>query len=1078
MPGYYRHPTLHDQTLVFVAEDDLWSVPLEGGTGRRLTASLGATSTPHFSPDGRWIAFCAREEGAWEVYVIPAGGGEAQRLTYQGATAQVIGWTPDGQSIRYSSEAAAPFARARRLWEIPRKGGLPALLPWGLASHLSEGPGKGRVIGRNTGDPARWKRYRGGTAGQLWVDADGSGNFQRIAPADGNVTSPMWIGSRVYFLSDHEGVGNLYSCTPSGRGLRRHTHHEAFYARNATTDGIRIVYHAGGNCYCFDTKSGEASEIPIRIQSPRVQRNRRYAPADKYLQGYSLRPDGKALAITARGKLFAMGNWEGPVRQLAHEPAARARLCAWLNDGKRVVFVSDRSGEELLEITPSAGAGKTRTLSKIVIGHAMGMAVSPKEDRAAIQNHRFELILADLKKGTGIVADKSDFGPINGLAWSPDGQWLAYSFAATSRTRIIRLYHVPTGKKHDVTHAEFYDVSPAWDPEGKYLYFISYRSYNPVYDALHFDLGFPVASQLMLVPLQATLPNPFVPRPEEQAAPPADAKKDEKKKDPKPAPVKIDVAGLPDRIVAFPREASRYGRVVGIKGKILYSDYPMQPALGSPHATQTGPRGTLHVYDLASMKEESIITGLDSFAVSRDGSTLLYRAGKRLRALKAGEKPSDQKATGIVRDGGKAGGWIDLGRIKLQVDPASEWRQMFREAWRLQRDYFWDPEMSGVDWEKVYRRYAPLLERISCRSELSDLLWEMQGELGTSHAYEMGGDYRWAPHMPQGKLGADLAWDARKKGYRITAIARGDSWDEQAHSPLLAPGVGLAEGDVIQAINGQPLGSGVTPGHALANQAGQEVALTVQGKKGAPRDVIVRALHGELALRYRAWVNRNREEVHRRSKGQVGYVHIPDMGARGFAEFHRGWLPELHYPALIIDVRFNGGGHVSQLLLEKLARKRLGYDVPRWHAPEAYPRESVMGPMVALTNEYAGSDGDIFSHCFKRMGLGPLIGTRTWGGVIGISPRMELVDGSVTTQPEFSFWFDDVEWGVENYGTDPDREVFITPQDYKAARDPQLETGLETILALLKENPPKLPPFHKRPTRALPRLPGGIAELP
>lgn len=698
----------------------------------------------------------------------------------------------------------------------------------------------------------------------------------------------------------------------------------------------------------------------------------------------------------------------------------------------------------------------------------MGLVVSPRADVAAIQNHRFELILADLAKGTGKVIDKSDFGPINGLAWSPDGQWLAYSYAGTSRTRIIALYHVATGKKYPATHAEFYDVAPAWDPDGKYLYFMSYRAYNPVYDALHFDLGFPKAMQLMLVPLQASLPNPFTPRAEEPAPPAKEEDKSGKKdkKDGKPEALKVDTTGLPGRVVAFPRAAGRFGGITGLKGKVLYSEYPVETAASGPDAG----KGALNVFDFGSMKEDSLVAGIDSYSLSRDGGTLLYRSGKKIRVIKAGDKPNDAKANGMIRDGGRSTGWLDLERVKVSVDPPAEWRQMYREAWRLQRDYFWDEAMSGIDWQRVYTRYEPLLERVSCRSELSDLLWEMQGELGTSHAYEMGGDYRLAPHMPQGKLGVDVAWDRKKKAYRLESIVAGDCWDEDCHSPLLAPGTGITEGDHLLAVNGVSLTPAFTLGHALANQAGQEVALTVQGRKGPQRDVVVRTLRGEGNLRYRAWVNHNRDVVHRRSKGQVGYVHIPDMGARGYAEFHRGWLPELHYPALIIDVRFNGGGHVSQLLLEKLARKRLGYDVPRWHAPEAYPRESVMGPLVALTNEYAGSDGDIFSHCFKRMNLGPLIGTRTWGGVIGISPRMELVDGSVTTQPEFSFWFDDVEWGVENYGTDPDVEVFITPQDYKAGRDPQLEKGLETILRLLKSNPPVIPPFQKRPARNLPKL--------
>ncbi len=1067
MIGYYRNPTIHQDTIVFCAEDDLWTVSRSGGIARRLTTSLGAVSTPRFSPDGTLLAFSGREDGAWEVYVMPAEGGPATRLTYQGVVAQVAGWSSDGKSIYYSSEATAPFAAARTLWSISPKGGDPVGLPWGPASHLSEGPGKTLVLGRNTGDPARWKRYRGGRAGQLWIDRNGDGEFERLTPVSGNVTSPMWIGKRIYFLSDHEGVGNLYSCTPTGKGLKRHTHGDEFYARGASTDGKAIIYHAGGNCYVYDLATDTATVVAISTPSPEVQRRRRFVPATSNLQGYGLRPDGKALAITARGKLFTMGNWEGPVLHHGQEAGSRARLSTWLNDGKRIVTVSDRSGEECLEIVDTTGKAKPKSLDKIVIGHAMGMTVSPKEDMAVVRNHRFELILADLKKGTGKCIDKSDFGPVSGATWSPDGKWIAYSYAETSRSRVIRLYHVATGKKHAVTRPEFTDVAPSWDPEGNFLYFISYRVYNPVYDALHFDLGFPQAMQLMVVPLRRDVASPFVARNDvAKVEPPKPDKKKTKEK-----PLKIDVAGLADRVIAFPKGAGRYGRIVGIKGKILYSQYAVKGTLVSHSPPPEDNHGTVYAYDLTTMKEETILTGVDSFSLSRDGSALLYRAGKRLRVVKAGEKPNEQKSTGMVKDGGRAQGWINLDRIQIAVDPPMEWRQMFREAWRLQRDYFWDEGMSGVDWKKVYNRYAPLLDRVGCRSELSDLMWEMQGELGTSHAYEVGGDYRHAPRVQQGKLGAELSWDQKRKGYRISAISQGDSWSEHRHSPLQAPAVNIGVGDVITAINGVALSPSVTPGHALANLGGQEVLLRVQPKTGASREAIVTTLRHEGALRYREWVNANREEVHKRSKGQVGYIHIPNMGAQGYAEFHRGWLPELHYPALIIDVRYNGGGHVSQLLLEKLARKRLGYDVSRWHAPEAYPRESVLGPMVALTNENAGSDGDIFSHCFKRMDLGPLIGTRTWGGVIGINPRTELVDGSVTTQPEFSFWFDDVAWGVENYGTDPDVEVFIAPQDYKAGRDPQLATGLKAVLDLMKANPPKLPEFHTRPSLKLPRLP-------
>ena len=450
--------------------------------------------------------------------------------------------------------------------------------------------------------------------------------------------------------------------------------------------------------------------------------------------------------------------------------------------------------------------------------------------------------------------------------------------------------------------------------------------------------------------------------------------------------------------------------------------------------------------------------------------------------LKAGDKPDREAGAGP----GRKSGWLDLARVKVSIIPGLEWQQMFREAWRLQRDQFWTSDMSQVDWLAVHDRYLPLVERVSSRSEFSDLMWEMQGELGTSHAYEMFGDYRPEPDYAQGFLGADFEYEPHSGAWQVAHIVQGDSWDEQADSPLLRPGIGVQAGDRLIAVNGRTLSREVSPAVCLVNQAAVEVTLTFAGNDGAQgaeaatrgagaaakRTVTVKTLKSETPARYREWVESNRRYVHRATDGRVGYVHLPDMGPAGYAEFHRGYLAEVDRAGLIVDVRFNRGGHVSGLILEKLARRRLGYDVSRWRqAPSPYPPESVLGPMVALTNELAGSDGDIFSHGFKMLKLGPLLGTRTWGGVVGIDSVHTLVDGTVTTQPEFSFWFADVGWGLENYGAEPDIEVENMPQDYARGLDAQLDRAVEEIQKLLAANPPQLPDFTNRPNLALPKLP-------
>jgi tricorn protease len=1064
--GYYRWPTIHGPTVVFVCEDDLWSVAATGGPARRLTAGLGEASHPALSPDGRRLAFTGREEGHAEVYVMPAGGGVARRLTWLGGESTVVGWTPDGRSILFVSDADQPYIRVQRLYQVDEEGGLPRLMDWGPVSGAAFGPGGARVICRRGFDAARWKRYRGGRCGELWIDPKGTGSFRPLVKLNGNVTYPMWVGRRVFFLSDHEGYGNVYSCTAEGRDVRRHTDHDEFYARHPRTDGRRIVYHAGADLHLLDPAGGRSALIPVELQSPRVQRQRKFVEPDKYLESFDVHPEGTHLALTVRGRTATMAFWEDAVTFHGASDGVRTQMARWLPDGKRVVAVSDEGGENFLEVRAVDGAAQPVALRGLKIGRPIDLAVSPVADVVVLANERFELIAVDLKRRRSRVLDRSAHGRIAGIAWSPDGRWVAYGIQRTPHVWGLNMCAVATGRVHAVTQGILADLAPSFDPEGRYLYFISHRDFNPVYDSLHFDLNFPRGSRPCLVTLRKDLPSPFVPQPRRLEAEPS-KEKDEAKKRKRPAPIKIDWDGIQDRVVAFPVEEGKYTQVEGIPGGALFVSFPVEGALPqSWMPTEPEPAGVLEKYDLAEQKHETLVRGISYFELSADRRTLVYRAGPKLRALKAGAKPPKRG-----EKPGRESGWIDLGRLKVSVDPGAEWRQMFAEAWRLMRDHFWVADMSGVDWAGVRERYGPLVDRVGSRSEFSDLMWETQGELGTSHCYELGGDYRPGPQYRQGMLAADFEFDARRGGYRITHVVRGDSWNPSADSPLNAPGLDVREGDVLRAVGGRPVSRTVSPHQLLVNMAGQEVRLTVARGGGKPRTICVKALEDDRPARYREWVERNRRAVRAATRGRVGYLHIPDMGPPGYAEFFRGYLAEVDREALIVDVRYNRGGHVSQLLLEKLARRRLGYDIKRYGPPEPYPGDSPSGPMVALTNEFAGSDGDIFSHSFKLMKLGPLVGKRTWGGVIGIWPRQPLVDGSITTQPEFSFWFRDVGWAVENYGTDPDEEVEVAPQDVAAGRDPQLARGIALALEALRQAPATPPRFGPRPNLAPPKLP-------
>ena len=1065
--GYYRHPTVHKDRIVFVSEDDLWAVGTAGGIARRLTASPGTITFPRFSPDGTRLAFTAREEGHPEAYVMDAEGGPLQRLTWMGSLTQVVGWSPDGSEVIVASDFQQPFTAAMHLHGVPIDGSPHRPMQLGVARAISHEPGGGGVVlGRNTYDPARWKRYRGGTAGTLWVDRHGDGEFAKLLDLEGNLASPMWIGRRIYFISDHEGVGNLYSCTPTGRNLRRHTSHEDFYARFASTDGRSIVYHAGADVWIYDTRSGENRRLRVEVPGSRSQRNRKFLSPGRYLERVGLHPKGHSLVATARGSVTEMPLWEGaPIR---HGVASnvRYRLGAWLPDGERIIATTDERGDENLIVF--APDGSTSIVSAD-IGRPDSLLVAPAgAERVALTNQRQEVLIAGLS-GDVTSVYRSDYERIEGTAWSPDGRWLAFAAFVTSRTSALFLYDTETGKLSQVTRPDFVDTNPSFDPKGKYLYFISRRVYDPVYDSLYFDLGFPKGMRPHLLTLSADEPSPFAavarkPKaPGESGGPEAGASKPGKDEGPKP--VTVDLEGIEDRVVALPVPEGRYLRVIGADGRILFSSWPVEGSLGAGWSdSEVKPKAKLEVYDFAQDKVETVMDGISDFSVSADGKVLGIRVAGKIRVVPASFKESNGKPP----ETGRESGWVDLNRIRLEVSPGEEWQQMFREAWRLQRDQYWRPDMADIDWEGVADRYLPLVDRVGSRAEFSDLMWEMQGELGTSHAYELGGDYRPEPHWMQGFLGADLRFDGR--AWKVARIPRGDSWTTDAASPLAAPGIDVREGDRIVAVEGVPVDANMSPYAALVDRAGRPVVLTVRRGRRKAHTAIVETLHNEFGLRYRDWVEANRARIHTETGGRVGYVHIPDMGSRGYAEFHRYYGAEVNHDGLVIDVRNNRGGHVSQLLLEKLLRRRIGYDINRYGKPESYPTDAPMGPMVALTDEYSGSDGDIFSHSFKLFGLGPLIGKRTWGGVVGIFPRHALVDGTITTQPEFSFWFKDVDWGVENYGTDPDIEVEITPQDYAAGRDPQLDRAIGEIMRIVEEIQPGVPEFPEPPSRRPPTL--------
>ncbi len=1072
--GYKRFPTICNDRIAFVCEDDIWEVSSSGGTARRLTSNSGEVTSPYFSPDGKYIAFSGKEEGEKDVYIIPSEGGANRRLTYIGKNTKVIGWSPDSQQVIFSSDASQPFVGRMELYKISVNGGLHEKMPYGIANNISYGPKGGILLGRNTLDPARWKRYKGGTAGKFWIKRKANGRFEKfLEKVNGNFASPMWIGDKIYFISDHQGIGKLYSCTVDGKNIKSHSNNKEYYVRNASTDGNKIVYQAGAEIFLFDPATNDERKIDIKYYSPQIQRQRKFVDTEKYLEDYNVNPDGTSVIITSRGKSYSFSNWEGPVTQIGKAHGVRYRLTQWLYDKETIVTVSDDSGSEAVEVHNFKDISKNvRRLNKLDLGIVARIKASPTENKIAVSNNRYELFLINLKDDSSVRIACSKYERIDDFSFSPDGKWLVYSMSNAEYLASIYLYNLETKENHMITPIGFRDYQPVFDPAGRYIYFLSAREFNPVYDTSYFQLGFPLGVRPYLITLKKDTHSPFTPEYMRIfGGKNKDVKKvnSEDKEEKVKVKVEVDLEGIQERIISFPLPEKSYVQLAAVKDGVVFSKEPNKGALTHRYWDKNSNDESLERFDFNIQKSEIISKKVSSFKVGMNGRTLVYRTENKLYLasdlFEEIPMPKEMKEFGMHSR--SKSDWLDLTRVKVNLDPMSEWRQMYSEAWRLQKEHYWTKDMSGIDWNAVYKRYYPLLDKIATRSEFSDLIWEMQGELGTSHAYEMGGDYKPAPDYKLGSLGADYEFDNEKNAYRIKHIIKGDSWKDD--SPLRNPGVDVREGDYLTAINGETLNAEITPNSLLVNQVKNIVSITVKSRStGKLKTFEVRTIASDTPARYRERVENMKEYVHRKSKGKLGYVHIPDMGAYGFSEFHRYYIYEATRNGLIVDLRDNRGGHVSQLLLEKLSRKPYGYGVSRYGSVDSYPSHSVAGPMVAVTDEWAGSDGDIFSHHFKQMKLGKLVGKRTWGGVIGINPRLALADGTMTTQPEYATFMKDVGWKVENYGTDPDVEVDVTPEDYAKGRDPQLDKAIEIALDQLKKKPVELPDFKNRPKLSLP----------
>ncbi|MEU5897813.1 MULTISPECIES: S41 family peptidase [Streptomyces] len=1080
--AYLRFPHLSGDRLCFAAEDDLWVAPLspEGSPADRawrLTVDRTKVSHPRFSPDGRHIAYTTWRSLDPEIHLAPVDGGPARRLTYWGSTdTRVCGWSPDGDILAVSSHGQ-PFSYFCWAYSVPTDGSPGGKLPWGpvwdiaITDSLADGDSDRKTLlltGKPPHEPAAWKRYRGGATGRLWVHGE-----QILADLDGHLDSPMFVAGRIAFLSDHEGVGNLYSCLPDGSDLRRHTDHDTFYARHASSDGTRVVYQCAGDVWLVDGLAADSvpRRLDVRLGGPRAGRRIYQVPAAQHVDALSVDTTGRASAVVVRGSLYWLTHRDGPARTIHDTPGVRVRLPEMLGTGGQVAYVTDADGEDAVEIAylpRASGARDPRRLASGQLGRVQELVADRDGERLAIASNDGRLLLLDVtEESDGEVTEliRSINGPVRDLAFSPDGCWLTWSHPGIGRSlRQIKLARIAgPGMRAivDVTNGRFEDENPVFTRDGRYLAFLSWRGFDPVYDVHTGDLSFPLGCRPYLVPLSSATPSPFALLPDGR---PAAGGLDPAEGSGGDGTTMVEIEGLESRVTPFPVSASKYSALHPVSGGgLVWLRWPISGALGETFVNPADMSGrpTLEYFNITKAKKSQLVDHLDWFAPSGDGSRLVVVDEGDLSAVPSTEVGDVDTTV-----------WIDLRRILHEVDPAAEWRQAYEEAGRIIRAYFWDPEMSGVDWDGVLAQYRPLVERVASPDEFADLLREVLGELGTSHAYVSPARRNEGPPHYQramGLLGANLV--RRDDGWMVKRILPGDSSDSKARSPLA--GAGIREGAVLTHIDGRPVDPVTGPYPLLSAAGGTTVELTFEPEgEGRARRVAIVPLINERPLRYQDWVAKRRDVVRELSGGKCGYLHIPDMGGSGWAQFNRDLRLEVSRPALIVDVRGNAGGHISELVIEKLTRKILGWDLTRNAQPVSYASNAPRGPVVALADEATSSDGDMITAAFKLLGLGPVVGQRTWGGVVGMTGRHTLGDGTVITVPMNAGWFDAYGWGVENHGVSPDLDILRTPLDWAEGRHAQLDDAVQLALDLLERNPAASPPDHSDvPDRSRPPLP-------
>ena len=1060
-----RFPTLHGRTVVFSAGGSLWKVDRNGGVAQRLTADAGLDLMPRFSPDGKEIAFTGNYDGNTDVYVMSAEGGAVRRLTFHsdvvpdapmrwGPDNMVVTWTPDGKQIMFLSRRTTYNSWFGQLFLVPAAGGPATRFPVPRGGVTSFSPDGTKIaynrIFRNF---RTWKRYYGGLAQDVWIYDLNTHAIQRVTDWKGTDTYPMWYGDTIYFASDRgpEKRLNIWAYSLKTKEFRQVTEFKDYDVDWPSLGDDGIVFGCGGQLYVLDLPSEKLAKITVDIPDDGVRTRPRWVDASKTIQAFDIAPNGKRALFEARGDIFTVPAEHGNTRNLTASSGVREQDPAWSPDGKWVAYVTDRTGEAEIAVRPSDGSGAEQILTSRAKGYLYDPTWSPDSKKITFDDSDHALWFVDVGDRKVTKVDNDPRSEMHDFSWSPDALWLAYSKAADNDMRTVYLYSVASAQATQVTRAMTNDYGPVFDPEGKYLYFIGLKHENPVFSESEFNIATLKMAGIYVATLQAGEPSPFAPRSDEGSIKSDDTKKDTDRSEAwKPgasAAIHIDLAGLDGRVVPLPVPPGEIGHLSAVCGKLVYMTTPLRSFETALH----GEEPELHSFDMAKRKDTVLTSPLDDYALSADGSAALI---KNKDAYSIVGTAGDGKAEGETA---KA---LDLSHMQELVDPRAEWREMYEQAWRLERDFFFNPQMNGVNWPEIRTRYEKLLPEVACREDLNYVIGEMLGELGNSHTYVGGGDELHGKRVPTGLLGVDFGVDGKAGRYFFAKIYPGDNTHESYRSPLTEPGIDVKQGDYLLAVNGHELKLPTDPYSLFVNTLGGTVRLTVADDAAGKnrRDVTVKPIADELNLRMKAWIDHNREVVEKASGGKIGYLYFADMDEQGMDQFINQFYPQVRKQGLIVDVRYNGGGFIDQIVLERLRRVLVGMSTNREGVAFPIPQQLVHGYMACLLNHYSASDGDIFPYYFRKYGLGPLIGERTWGGVRGIRGYWPLADGGYVTIPEDSLYGLHSEWVIENHGVEPDIEVDNLPGDVMAGKDAQLERAVAYIMDKLKSNPMTLPP--------------------